>query len=112
MRDKIKGYLDYFLFRLGFKRKQGWTTFEPVPITPEYTNVDLHKKQVTGVVKYDGKVYLTVFVDVGNDKIEAKGSLHEIRKVTKSFTKENYIELIKNEASVLIENGIEEPKRD
>lgn len=88
----------------------GWTSFAPLSILPEYTNLDLEKKRVTGVVKYNGKAYLTVIVDVHKNKIKIKGSLRRISEITKPFKKSNYIEMIKSEAEFLIENGITNPK--
>ncbi|MGA3602961.1 hypothetical protein [Lysinibacillus agricola] len=79
-------------------------------ILPEYTNIDLKKKQVTGLVKYNGETYLTVIVDVHNNKTKIKGNLRRIAEITKPFKKSNYIEIIQMEAEFLIENGITNPK--
>ncbi|WP_342578000.1 hypothetical protein [Psychrobacillus sp. FSL K6-2843] len=113
MISKIKKIVSYFIFKIGLKSKQssvGWTTFEPLRIVPEYTNIDLEKKQVTGVVKYNGEVYLTVIVDVQNNKTKTVGSLRRIAEVTKPFKKSNYIEIIKSEAEFLIKNGETNPR--
>ncbi|KQL33634.1 hypothetical protein [Psychrobacillus sp. FJAT-21963] len=113
MISKLKKLVSYFIFKIGLKSKQssvGWTTFAPIRIVPEYTNIDLEKKQVTGVVNYNGKAYLTVIVDVQNNKTKIKGSLRRIDELTKPFKKGNYIEIIKSEAKFLIENGITNPK--
>ncbi|MBT2728435.1 hypothetical protein J7E63_16020 [Bacillus sp. ISL-75] len=107
---RLKEIIDTFLFRIGITpKKAGWTSFSPLKIVPEYT-VDLEKGQVTGVVKHNGKVYLTVIVDIPNDKTEVKGSLRGIGKLTKPFKKQNYIEIIKNEAEYFIQNKITNPK--
>ncbi len=113
MITKLKELVSYFIFKIGLKPKQssvGWTTFAPLRIVPEYTNIDLVKKQVTGVVKYNGEAYLTVIADVQNNKTKAKGSLRRIGELTKPFKKSSYIELIKSETEFLIENGITNPK--
>jgi hypothetical protein len=108
--NKLKEFYWDILFRLfGIKsKKAGWTSFSPLKIVPEYT-VALEKGQVTGVVKYNQKIYLTVIVDVHNDKTEVKGNLLRIAKHTKPFKKHNYIQIIKNEAEFFIENKITSP---
>ena len=109
--NKLKEFYRDMLFRFfGIKTKNvGWTSFAPLKIVPEYT-VDLEKGQVTGVVKHNEKVFLTVIVNVFNEKTVAKGSLRRILKHTKPFKKHNYIEIIKSEAEYLIENKITNPK--
>ena len=57
-------------------------------------------------MKYNGEVYLTVIVDVQNNKTKTKGSLRRIAKLTKPFKKANYIEIIESKARYLIETGI------
>lgn len=109
--NKFKEFYRDVLYRLfGIKPKNaGRTSFASLKIVPEYT-VDLEKGQVTGVVKQNEKVYLTVIVDVLNEKTVTKGSLRRILKHTKPFKKHNYIEIIKSEAEYLIENKIANPK--
>ncbi|WP_163101622.1 hypothetical protein [Peribacillus alkalitolerans] len=112
MLSKIKELVSYFLFKVGLKSTHGsggWTAFAPLTIEPEY-KIDLERKQVTGVVKYNQKVYLTVIVDVNNNKTEVKGSLRGISKLTQPFKKSNYIEIIESEAEFFIENGITSPE--
>lgn len=101
--NKLKEFYRVIVFRVfGIKpRNAGWTSFAPLKIMPEYT-VDLEKGQVTGIVKYNEKVYLTVIVDVHHGKASAKGSLRRIFKHTKPFKKHHYIEIIKSEAEYLI----------
>ena len=102
---RLKEIYRYMLFRLfGRKsRKVGWALFAPLKIFPEYI-VDTENGQVTGLVMYDEKVYLTVVVDVLNEKTSVKGSLRRIHKLTKPFKKHNYIEMIEEEAKYLLEN--------
>lgn len=113
MISKFKKVINYFLPKIRWKSKRnlmGVTTFAPLSIVPEYINIDLEKKQVTGVVKYDGKVYLSVKVDVLNNKTITMGSLRRIANFTKPFKESNYIEIIKSEAEFLIEKEITNPK--
>ncbi|WP_210468391.1 hypothetical protein [Sporosarcina sp. 6E9] len=63
----------------------GLTTIAPLRIVPEYINIDLEKKLVTGLVKYDGKEYLSVIVDVRNNKVKITGSLRRIAELTKTL---------------------------
>jgi hypothetical protein len=63
----------------------------------------LKKGQVTGVVRNNEKVYLTVVVNILNEKIEVAGNLRRIHKHTKPFKKQHYIEMIKKEAFFLLE---------
>jgi hypothetical protein len=105
--NKFREFFKRMVFRL-FKIKPknvGWTSFAPLKIVPEYT-IDLEKGQVTGVVKHNGKVYLTVIVDVLNGRTVTKGSLRRILKQTKPFKKHNYIEIIKGEAEYLFKNRL------
>jgi hypothetical protein len=48
-------------------------------------------------------VYLTVVVNVLNEKIEVAGSLRRIQKHTNPFKKQHYIEMIKKEPYFLLE---------
>lgn len=102
---KLKEFYNSMLFRLfGMKPKNaGWASFAPVKIVPQYT-VDAEKGQVTGVVKHQEKAFLTVIVDVHNNKTETKGSLLGIVKHTTPFKKHHYIEMIKGEAERLLED--------
>lgn len=96
-----------------WKSKQspvGLTTFAPLSIVPEYVNIDLEKKQVTGLVKYDGKVHLSVIADVRNNKTKTTGSLRKIAELTKPFKKSDYIAMIKSEAEFLIESEVTNEK--
>jgi hypothetical protein len=111
MQSKINGFIDFLLYKLGYNAKSyGTTTFAPLKIKPQYTNIDLKNGHVTGVVKHNNKVYLTVIVDVYNQKAKVKRNLRGISKITKPFKKSNYIEIIKNEAEYLIKNEIGNPK--
>lgn len=102
---RLKEIYRYILFRLFGRnsRREGWTLFAPLKMLPEYI-VDTENGQVTGLVMYDEKVYLTVVVDVLNEKTSVKGSLRRIHKLTKPFKKHNYIEMIEEEAKYLLEN--------
>ncbi|MGG2026947.1 hypothetical protein AB1282_14705 [Gottfriedia sp. S16(2024)] len=110
--NKLKEFYWDMLYRLfGIQPKNaGWTSFSPLKIVPEYT-VNLEKGQVTGEVKYNEKLYLTVIVDVQNERTVVKGGLRRILKHTKPFKKHNYIEIIKNEAEYFINNKIANPKK-
>ncbi|UAL49585.1 hypothetical protein K7887_13975 [Sutcliffiella horikoshii] len=102
MFTKTKEFVRHIIFRLGNKPSKGYTNFAPLRIAPEYTNIDLENKQVTGVVKYNDRVYLTVTVDVGLNKTIVKGSLRGISHITKPFDKGHYIAMIKSHAEILL----------
>jgi hypothetical protein len=109
--DNLKEFYQDIVFRL-FKRQpkdKGWTEFAPLKILPEYI-VDLEKGEVTGFVKQNGKVYLTITVDVPNQKASSKGNIRRIHKDTKPFNKHHYIELIKDEAQSMIEHNKTNPE--
>lgn len=92
------------LFRRVFRMKPknvGTTIFAPIKILPEYS-VDQGNGIVTGVIKYNEKVYLTVVVDVPNRKTKVQGSLRSIRHHTNPFKKSHYIEMIQREAHHVI----------
>lgn len=113
MISKFEKVLNYLNSTIRWKSKQssvGLTTFAPLSIVPEYINIDLEKKQVTGLVKYHEKVYLSVIVDVRNNKVKTNGSLRRIAELTKPFKESDYIEMIKSEAEFLIENEVINPK--
>ncbi|WP_336823093.1 hypothetical protein [Sporosarcina sp. USHLN248] len=111
--NKLKEYYKERAFSLFGKRPHngGRTTFAQLRIIPEYI-VDLESGQVTGQVKHNDKVYLTVFVNVHSQTTVAKGSLIGIYKHTKPFKRKNYIEYMIDEAKFLIENEIADPKED
>lgn len=102
----IKEFYRVIIFRLFKKQPKGggWTEFAPLKILPEYI-VDSEKGTVTGLVKHNGKVFLTVDVDVPNQKVTSKGSIRRIYKQTKPFKKHHYIELIKDEAQSMINHN-------
>ena len=104
---KLKEFFKSFLFRL-FRIKPknaGWTSFAPMKIVPEY-KVDVEKGQVTGIVKHEGEIYLTVIVDLHNKKSVTKGSIRKIRRYTHPFKMHHYIDMIKGEAECLLEQQI------
>lgn len=86
------------------KSESGWTDFARLNVEPEYTDIDTENKRVTGVVKYDGTIYLTVKVDVARGTVETEGSLRRIRKQTRPFKKSHYIKMIEEEAMFLVED--------
>ncbi|KGR79051.1 hypothetical protein [Ureibacillus manganicus] len=100
MKKQFYKDLLYKWFRIK-PRNVGTTLFAPIKIMPEYL-IDTEKGQVTGVVKHNEKVYLTVHIDIPNKKTAVKGSLRKIKKHTKPFKKHHYIEMIKHEAEYLI----------
>jgi len=108
--QKLRDFIDYLLFKIGSKNNIGMTTFAQLKIEPEYTNIDIEKKQVTGVVRYKEKTYLTVIVDVQNNSTKVQGNLRRISKIIKPFKKRQYIEMIESEAEFLIENQITDSK--
>lgn len=98
----IKKFVRHILFRLNNKSSNGYTSFAPLKIAPEYTNIDLENKQVTGIVKHNDKVYLTVIVDIKLNKTLVKGSLRGISYITKPFNKGHYIAMIQSHAEMLL----------
>ncbi|WP_404458466.1 hypothetical protein [Sutcliffiella horikoshii] len=102
MFTKTKEFVRHIIFRLGNKPSKGDTNFAPMRIAPEYTNIDLENKQVTGIVKHDDKVYLTVVVYIKLNKTLVKGSLRGISHIIKPFNKSNYITMIKSHAEILL----------
>ena len=100
MKKQFYKDLLYKWFRIKPKNV-GTTIFAPIKIMPEYS-VDKDKGLVTGVVKHNEKVYLTVHIDIANRKTAVKGSLRKIHQHTQPFKKQHYIEMIKREAVYLI----------
>jgi hypothetical protein len=62
---------------------------------------------VTGIVRYNEKLSLSVIVDVGNNKITTEGTLRGIEHIIKPFKQKNYLDMIRSEAEGLILNGID-----
>lgn len=110
MGEKLRDFIDYLLFKIRAKNNIGTTRFAQLKIEPEYTNIDLEKKQVTGVVRYKENTYLTVIVDVQNNTSKVQGNLRRISKIVKPFKKRHYIEMIESEAEFLIENRTTDSK--
>ncbi|PGV52477.1 hypothetical protein [Bacillus sp. AFS037270] len=107
---KLKDIIETILFRFGINpNKGGWTTYYPVKIIPEYT-VDLEKGQVTGKIIHNQKEYMTVIVDVPNNKTKVIRKLRGLAKIIKPHKKHHYINIIKDEAEYFIENQITDPK--
>ncbi|CAG9621289.1 hypothetical protein [Sutcliffiella rhizosphaerae] len=94
---QIKEYFRYALYKIRKKQNKSYTNFAPLTITPEYTNIDKINKNVTGVIKHENKIYLTVVVDVVRNKATVKGSLRGISHLTKPFNKRHYIEIIQSD---------------
>lgn len=67
-------------------------------VLPEIA-IDHATKTVIGVVKVAGNVYLTVRV---GERTIVKGSLRKVRKKVHPFKKKHYIEMIENEARLLL----------
>lgn len=108
---KMKEHFFFLLHRLGLiSKNRGYTLFAPLKIPPEYTHIDMDKKQVTGVVIYQSNVYLTVKVDVKYKKEKVKGSLRDIAHIIKPFTKKHYIDMIRSEAFSIMEKGRNETR--
>lgn len=100
-----KIYRNIFFRLFGRKSKhEGWTLFAPLKIIPEYI-VDLEKGKVTGLIKHDKELYLTVVVDVRRGKTDVTGSLRSIYKYTLPFKEKDYIEMIEREADSLLESN-------
>ena len=87
----------------------GYTLFKPTGVKHEYPVVDLQKKQVTGTVSYNDKIYMTVLVDLKTDKVYVEGSVKELEGI--SMEKDSYIRMFKNQAESFIENNISNPKK-
>lgn len=100
--NRLADGVSRFHFFITGKPKTGWTEFARMEVVPEYILVDKVKKQVTAILKYEGKVYLTVTVDVARDTVKAEGSLKKIKKVIQPFTKKRYIAMIEEEARFLL----------
>ncbi|MEK3808995.1 hypothetical protein [Metabacillus sp. SLBN-84] len=109
---KAREFVRNLLFGLAKKRNIGFTTFAPLRLAPEYTSIDLANKQITGVVKYNNMVYLTVIVDLEMDETIVKGSLRGISHLTKPFKKSHYIEIIKSDAENFIRNEKDNSNED
>ncbi|RLQ90101.1 hypothetical protein [Planomicrobium sp. Y74] len=62
------------------KSNTGWTEFVQMNVVPEYVVVDKSNQLVAAVVKYEGKVYLTVTVDFARNTVKAEGSLKRSKK--------------------------------
>lgn len=87
------------------KSNTGWTKFAQMKVVPEYVAIDKTDKQVTAIVKYEGKVYLIVTVDLARNTVKAEGSLKKIKKVIQPFTKQRYIDMIEEEARFLVNDS-------
>jgi hypothetical protein len=84
------------------KSNIGYTLYKPTGVHHAFPHVDLIKQQVTCIVSYKGKIYLTVIVDVKNDTLQVQGSVEDLGKL--SMDKDSYIDMFKHQAKYLIEN--------
>lgn len=100
----------YWLAKRNAKTSVGRTIYKSTGIQTEYLLIDLAKKQVTGRVSYQGKVYMLVYVDVAADTVQVKGSMQELSHIAGLMSEADYIEVIKTMAKFYIENDISDPK--
>lgn len=100
--SRLLGAVSRSGFFVNKKSKTGWSEFAQMKVVPEYAVVDKKKKQVTAVLKHEGKVYLTVTVDIARNTVKAEGSLKKIKKVIQPFTKRRYMDMIEEEARFLV----------
>lgn len=105
----IRKRLLYALQRCRFlfikKRGRGWAVFAPMHIPPEYIKRD--GKTVIAVIRHNGVTHLTISVDKGTGRVQTKGNLRKIARLTYPFTKRRYIELIRTEAAAMRGNETE-----
>lgn len=100
--SRLSGMVSRCRFFINKKSNTGWTEFARMKVVPEYVVVDKTNQLVAAVVKYEGKVYLTVTVDFVRNTVKAEGSLKKIEKVIQPFTKQRYIDMIEEEARFLV----------
>lgn len=86
----------------------GHTLFKPTGVHHEFICVDLLKQQVTGIVIYNEKIYMTVMIDVKNETAEVQGDVAELGEL--GMEKASYIELFQHQAKFFIENNIANPQ--
>ncbi|UOQ84719.1 hypothetical protein [Gracilibacillus salinarum] len=91
------------------KSNIGFTLFKPTGVKHEYSVVDVHNKQVTGTISYNGKVYMTVHVDLKTNTVDIDGSIKELEDI--AMDKASYIDLFKSQAEFFVENNIRDPKK-
>jgi lipoprotein NlpI len=91
------------------KPNVGYTLFKPTGVKHDFPVVDLKKKQVTGTVSYNDKIYMTVLVDVKLDKVSVEGSVEELKEI--AMDKESYIEMFRSQAEFFVKHNISNPTK-
>lgn len=81
------------------KSNVGYTIFKPTGVRHEYTHVDLVKQQVTCIVIYKEKTYMTVIVDLKKDTVQVLGDVDELADLT--ISRDSYIDMFKVRQSFL-----------
>ncbi|WP_309118143.1 hypothetical protein [Paenibacillus sp.] len=87
----------------------GYTIYKPTGVRNEYPHVDLVKQQVTCVVLYKEKTYMTVIVDIKNDIVQVQGDVDELGSLC--IGKDRFINMFKQQSRFFIENNISYPKK-
>ena len=91
------------------KSNVGYTIFKPTGVRHEYPHVDLVEKQVTCIVIYKEKTYMTVIVDLKKDTVQVLGDVDEIADLT--ISRDSYIDMFKGQAKFFVDNDISNPKK-
>ncbi|WP_421379604.1 hypothetical protein ACOJQI_15870 [Bacillus salacetis] len=91
------------------KPNVGYTLFKTTGVNHNFPVVDLAKKQVTGTVSYNDKIYMTVLVDLNLDTVSVEGNVEELKEI--AMDKESYIEMFKSQAEFFVANNISNPKK-
>jgi lipoprotein NlpI len=91
------------------KPNVGYTLFKPTGVKHDFPVVDLKKKQVTGTVSYNDKIYMTVLVDLKLDKVSVEGSVEELKEI--AMDKECYIDMFWSQAEFFVKNNISNPTK-
>jgi len=86
------------------KSNIGHTIFKPTGVRDKYPLIDLVKQQVTCIVVYKEKTYMTVIVDVKNDIVSVQGNVDELGDL--AMSKDAYIDMFKHYAKLFIDNNI------
>ncbi|WP_034756378.1 hypothetical protein [Rossellomorea vietnamensis] len=87
----------------------GYTVFKPTGVKHEFTKVDLTKKQLTGIVLYNGIIYMTVLVDLVTDTVSVEGSIDELDGLAMDY--DSYIDMFKSQAAFFVTNQISDPEK-
>lgn len=89
--------------------KGGKAIWKPSGVKIGYPWVDLEKERVEARIEYEGNTLISVIIEVASGHVIKEGSFEEIVRITPDMSEEVYLKIMKEWATLFIQNGISNP---